>query len=182
MKRTRKFLAAFAVLTAMTYLASVHASAAVTMTSWSAGTGFVGKGDIQSAYGWNNRTLQQRAEGLGFFTTEVNEYTAMCGPAWYRVSVERTALVLSRVEYESRTQKGGQGAVTGFRLTGEGSGLGGTAFPGCLVGTPTNITLVETRYRLYSYQQSEFSGVIGTLVGLLSTRFLASETVTPVVP
>lgn len=29
------------------------------------GTGFVGKGDVQTAFGWNNQQLQQNADGVG---------------------------------------------------------------------------------------------------------------------
>jgi hypothetical protein len=41
------------------------ASAAVTFNS-STGTGFVGKGDVQIAYGWNNTSLQKNATGVTF--------------------------------------------------------------------------------------------------------------------
>lgn len=37
------------------------------------GTGFVGKGDVQTAFGWDNKTLQQRASGVTFSATQAAE-------------------------------------------------------------------------------------------------------------
>lgn len=38
------------------------------------GTGFVGKGDVQLAFGWNNQKLQENATGVTFTYAATNEY------------------------------------------------------------------------------------------------------------
>jgi hypothetical protein len=45
---------------------AAHASATID----SAGKGFVGKGDVQTAFGWNNQKVQQNANSLAFSTSQ----------------------------------------------------------------------------------------------------------------
>lgn len=45
------------------------------------GTGFVGKGDVQEAFGWNNAQLQQSAGDVEFVVKSTAEYDFDC--AWY---------------------------------------------------------------------------------------------------
>ena len=40
--------------------------------------GYVGKGDIQTLFGWNNKQLQNNAAGITFTYEEVGSYTLVC--------------------------------------------------------------------------------------------------------
>jgi hypothetical protein len=66
-------LSAAAALLAMAGIAS----AAVTFDPQS-GTGFVGKGDVQLVFGWNNKALQQNAEDVTFKSVTSQEFEAYC--------------------------------------------------------------------------------------------------------
>ena len=76
MKKLFSGLAAGAL--AMGIMAS-SAFAAVTFDP-ATGTGFVGKGDVQTAMGWNNAELQKNAENLKF--TYVTETTYAVAVTW----------------------------------------------------------------------------------------------------
>jgi len=105
-----------------------------TTTVWAAvsfdpdnGTGFVGKGDIQTAFGWNNAQLQQNAEDVSFSTVKTATYDVVCqwvtgegtrGEKTHQVTQEETTEVNSDVVHKTRTNP--QSAVTGFQLTGFG--------------------------------------------------------------
>jgi hypothetical protein len=88
------------------------------------GTGFVGKGDVQLAFGWNNAQLQSNAAGLSFAyaATETVEYVCewTTGPEHnrktHRVSRDRTQSVSASVAFEARRQN----QITGFTLNGFG--------------------------------------------------------------
>lgn len=87
------------------------------------GTGFVGKGDVQLAFGWNNAQLQSRAAGVTF-TFEASEvYTAVCtwttgegtrGESVHNVKHKRSVGVTGTVAYDARVRN----QITGFNLTG----------------------------------------------------------------
>jgi hypothetical protein len=108
------------------------ASAAVIFDS-NTGFGFVGKGDVQLLYGWNNQKLQQNAEGVSFYYDAVDTYDVTCewttttgGPnpqtIVHDVTVPRHTSVSSTIAYESRKNSNGlNGPVTGFNLNGFGS-------------------------------------------------------------
>jgi hypothetical protein len=104
-------------------LTATVAFAAVTFDP-ATGIGFVGKGDVQLAFGWNNSQLQQNASGVSFAyfdtTTEVKECRYKEGEgrdAVWVVSGSRTVStgVSSDVAVEKR--KNSQDSVTGFDLT-----------------------------------------------------------------
>lgn len=42
------------------------------------GAGFVGKGDVQTAFGWNNQALQANAADVTFSYNAVDTYSATC--------------------------------------------------------------------------------------------------------
>lgn len=117
----KKALAALAVASI-----STAALAAVTFDPVS-GMGFVGKGDVQLAYGWNNAQLQSNAAGVTFKYDSVDSYVVTCewftGPASNRrshqVDHNKSTSVLSQIAYEAR--KNSQGQITGFNLTGLGA-------------------------------------------------------------
>jgi hypothetical protein len=142
-----------------TFLLVAVALATVTFDP-ATGIGFVGKGDIQIAYGWNNAQLQANAAGLSFTWVGTATYDATCeftnlqgNP---KESVTHTAIhttttaVNDTIAYESR--KNSQGAITGFNLTGFGtvSESGdpipsvGDYCPGGNVGDGRYISVVKT--------------------------------------
>jgi hypothetical protein len=89
------------------------------------GVGFVGKGDVQRVYGWNNHDLQDYAHLLQFRFVSASETTWECeewqnhqnhgirklGNVEYEVS-----LAASNIAYDARKNKKGQ--ITGFNLNG----------------------------------------------------------------
>lgn len=78
MSAIRKFAAVAAGATAVLTFGAV-ATAAVTFNPES-GTGFVGKGDVQLVYGWNNAELQSKAGSISFrySAVEVSEVSWTC--------------------------------------------------------------------------------------------------------
>jgi hypothetical protein len=123
MKRTIRALAVSAA--ALMAVVSI-ASAAVTFDP-EEGTGFVGKGDVQVAFGWNNKQLQANADLLKFTYEESGRYTLLCSrihpTKGYQEKTfkNRTVGVFGEVDYEPRL-KNGQKQFTGFILgsyTGE---------------------------------------------------------------
>jgi hypothetical protein len=94
------------------------------------GTGFVGKGDVQTALGLNNAQMQAQAESLEFTYVTVDTYQVV--NAWatgnpdnpvslnsHTATVTTTVSVNSTVAYDPRQVKG-QKQFTGFNLTGFG--------------------------------------------------------------
>lgn len=109
------------------------------------GTGFVGKGDVQEVFGWNNKALQDNANSVQFrvVTEEVTETTWTCdrdaGPQTQeraRTTTTETQGVVSSVARE-RNQ------ITGFNLIGyEGTPTTTSTTEGPAVGScPTNWTV-----------------------------------------
>ena len=91
------------------------------------GTGFVGKGDVQLLFGWNNKQLQDNASGLTFTYKADEQYKYDCT---FSVEVGKDKVIEPRtqnrgkdtsvngsVQYDARTQK----QITGFILTGLGN-------------------------------------------------------------
>lgn len=85
------------------------------------GSGFVGKGDVQLAFGWNNSQLQQQAGSVSFAAVSetATEVSWVCTNTKNENTQERerttttsTSGVVSAVTRDSRKQ------VTGFNLTG----------------------------------------------------------------
>lgn len=98
------------------------ASASVTFDS-ATGTGFVGKGDVQLAFGWNNAALQNKASGLSFSYNISSEYEAVCtwttgdgkkGEKTHNVTHTDRYAVAGALNFDARTQS----QITGFFLTG----------------------------------------------------------------
>lgn len=112
------------------------ASAAVTFDP-ETGTGFVGKGDVQMAFGWNNKAIQDNAGGVYFTYGDIETKTQECvakdpedtqgQPTWIVVDTRaRTRTVGAEVAYDAReNSKGKNGPLTGFLLTGFGDALNG---------------------------------------------------------
>ena len=134
------------VLMLMMLLSAGAVLAAVTFNSED-GTGFVGKGDVQDVFGWNNKQLQDNAGSVQFRfqSTEVTETTWTCdrdaGPQIQertRTTTTTTQTVVGKIDRE-RNQ------ITGFNLTGysgtpeEESTSEGPAIGSC----PTNWSVTE---------------------------------------
>lgn len=135
----------------------------VAMTSFGAitfdpvtGTGFVGKGDVQLALGWNNAQLQSNSVWFTYVVEDIYEVEAewYTGPdhnvTRHTISVPRTVSVNASVVSESR--KNSQDAITGFNLAGFGSYSSGGSVPvvggnfndGNDVKTIISVTLVSS--------------------------------------
>ena len=123
----RKFAIAAAVAAATI---STAALALVTFDP-ATGTGFVGKGDVQLAFGWNNKQLQDNAGGVGFVYNQTTSYTGVCtwttgegtrGERTHNVDHTTSTAVLSTIGYEARKNSSGKdGSITGFFLIGNGA-------------------------------------------------------------
>jgi hypothetical protein len=118
------------------------------------GVGFVGKGDIQDLFGWNNAQLQSNAAGLTFFfSTSVTaswECEWWTGPEKNRthhvIEISTVAEIAQSVAFDGRANKKGQ--ITGFNLNGFGDTVttGDAGAIGTCAGnkTPVEGSLVTT--------------------------------------
>lgn len=96
------------------------ASAAVTFDS-ATGTGFVGKGDIQLAFGWNNSQLQNHANGVSFaaISETVSEQSWVCTNTKNENIQERERTTTTSTSgMVSGIARDGKKQVTGFNLLG----------------------------------------------------------------
>lgn len=90
------------------------------------GEGFVGKGDVQLVFGWNNKALQDNAALVQFGVNSVTETTWFCSKP--HPSQEGEEIVQGRsntttieglfVTIARENSKGKDGPVTGFFLNG----------------------------------------------------------------
>jgi hypothetical protein len=92
------------------------------------GAGFVGKGDVQLVYGWNNQALQANEGSVMFRATSVSTTEWTCSrinPAGKEVVVNRNQTATSQGLVSStarRNSSGINGPVTGFNLNGYDGG------------------------------------------------------------
>jgi hypothetical protein len=153
---TRKFMVIG--LFAFLFAFSMTAFAEVSFDSQS-GAGFVGKGDVQSAFGWNNAALQQNYSGVTFtFRTDVT-YSATCTyitdagtveEETHEITDEIETDLTSYISSQARTRN----QVTGFFLTGysgevllgEGTPVVGAPCLGAegIVGTWTEVDVINS--------------------------------------
>ena len=144
--------------------ATAIASASVTFDPNTGG--FVGKGDVQLAFGWNNAQLQKNASLVTFSYDSVDTYSATCtwvtgegtkGEKIHNVEHNRRASVASTVAFSARTHS----QIDGFILTALGDTVtegtapvvGGTCVGGETGngqdGTWSAVTLVSSTGGLY---------------------------------
>jgi hypothetical protein len=111
-------------------VAAIVASASVmaVVTVNPDGTGFIGKGDVQLVYGWNNKDLQNKAGSVEFRVNSVSESTWTCTKVnelgngnvneivQQRAQSTSTQGLLDEVAREK--SRGKDGPVTGFNLLG----------------------------------------------------------------
>lgn len=114
-------VAVAAATSALAFAPSASASVVVD----SQGHGFVGKGDVQVALGWNNKQLQDGAAGTVFTyraqTVQESTWTCVNGHnanEQYRARTTTSTVSGIASSVARETSKGKDGAVTGFRLTG----------------------------------------------------------------
>ncbi|MBU7579732.1 MAG: hypothetical protein KAF27_04580 [Porphyrobacter sp.] len=122
MKKLAIFAAAAAALTATAAVAAVSFDATT-------GTGFVGKGDVQLAFGWNNQALQRNASGVTFSYNAEETYRFDCTFSQLSGGVRNPEIrsqtvtrgkgtsVSGTVAYDARVKS----QITGFNLTGFGA-------------------------------------------------------------
>jgi hypothetical protein len=65
-------------LAAAAALAVVSTAAVASVTIDAGGFGFVGKGDVQTAYGWNNAVAQAQQNNVSFFVDSSLSYDVTC--------------------------------------------------------------------------------------------------------
>jgi hypothetical protein len=99
---------------------TVAGSAAATVTFNRYGTGFVGKGDVQTAFGWNNAQFQRNASGITF--TYANDLIeAQTCWQWQNGEVVEVWLRYRLFDEDNvetyQVQRHGH-KITGFALTG----------------------------------------------------------------
>lgn len=153
----------FLAAAAATAFVSTTAIAAVTFDPVT-GTGFVGKGDVQLAFGWNNAALQRNASGVTFTYSAEEEYKYDC-TFTVIVGRDRTAeprtqnrgketSVNASVAYDARIRN----QITGFNLNGMGSSTSdgeapveGGHCPGGVLndGVISNVQLISSTGGLY---------------------------------
>jgi hypothetical protein len=136
-------------------------SSASTVYDSTSGIGFVGKGDVQSAFGWNNARLQANASGVSFSYDAIDTFSAVCtfvtgegtrGEKTHDVTLPRHAEISSDIHYHARSHK----QIDGFILTGLGettaSGTAPAQGAACVAsqdgiahdGTWTSVTLTSS--------------------------------------
>jgi hypothetical protein len=158
----------------------VAAPAAASVTYDSAGYGFVGKGDVQTGFGWNNKTMQQNFGGVSFTFESEATYSAVCtfttgnpdqpqSVQTHDITIPRHTAVNATVAYEARrNSKGKDGDFTGWYLNGFGetttSGTAPVLGESCVGsengiagnGTWTSVTQTgETAGGLYAHYGSQ---------------------------
>jgi hypothetical protein len=115
---TRKTTLVIGALVASLALAGA-AIAAVTFDP-ATGTGFVGKGDVQLVFGWNNKDLQDNAGSVRFraLTEEVTEVSWVCTNANNENIQERERTTTTSIEGLVSSIARVKNQITGFNLTG----------------------------------------------------------------
>jgi len=136
--KSLRVAAASAVFVGLMGLAS-PAIASVTFDP-ATGTGFVGKGDVQLVFNWNNKVLQDNASSVDFRVNSVSATTWTCTKIVVQGNDETREIVQQRsttttnqglvTTVARENSKGKDGAVTGFYLTGyEGTPVQATDGP-----------------------------------------------------
>jgi hypothetical protein len=122
-------------------MAAAAATAFVSTAAWAVvtfdpdiGTGFVGKGDVQLIYGWNNKQLQQNANNVDFRANSltITEVSWECTNSNNDKVQERERTTTTSVQgilttVARENSKGKDGPVTGFNLNGYEGGSATTS-------------------------------------------------------
>jgi hypothetical protein len=114
-------------------------ASAYTGTPLDNGQGFVGKGELQTPWGWNNQALQTKAKDVSFTVESESSYEFVCqwitgegtrGERTHRITQRRSSSVVDNVAYDARVKN----QITGFNLAGFGSTAANGEVP--VVGGP----------------------------------------------
>jgi hypothetical protein len=126
----RKFIGSAAIVAAFA-IGTTAALAAVTFDP-ATGTGFVGKGDVQLVFGWNNKALQDNAGSVDFrsASTETSETTWTCKRDSGEQTQERLRTTTTTIQGLVTTVGRLKNQITGFNLNG-------------YEGTPTTTTVSD---------------------------------------
>ena len=118
------------VIAAAAALAVSTAALATVTFNPSTGTGFVGKGDVQLALGWNNAALQSNAGAVTFTYETQATYDVTCEWDSFNSGHQKTTIhhavhdglsLASRAVFDAATRNNKRGDVTGFNLLGYSS-------------------------------------------------------------
>lgn len=181
-------ITATAVFTAVLLAGATTPALATVTFDPGTGTGFVGKGDVQLAWGWNNAKLQSAASGVTFsyVREDAADFEVTC--EWDTVNkkqtihhaVTNTRSVNSSVAYDvtTATRKNPQGSVTGFRLNGFGPGsetTSGQAIPAVGDGCPNGGDGIVTSVAVISATSSSTLYVSNTGAGMAPTAIWSAS-------
>lgn len=108
-------------------LVSTAAWATVTFDP-NSGTGFVGKGDVQIAFGWNNSQAQKNANGVSFTYESDQSYDVTCDwttvtggriskTIYHEATNHKSTSLSSTIAYDARLKN----QYTGYTLIGAGA-------------------------------------------------------------
>ena len=137
---------------------------AYTGTPLENGQGFVGKGELQTPWGWNNQALQSKAKDVSFTVESESTYSYVCqwvtgegtrGEKTHTVTQNRSASVINNVAYDARVKN----QITGFNLvglslttvTGEVPAVGGSCLGEGADGTVTSVSEVSSSANLLAH-------------------------------
>jgi opacity protein-like surface antigen len=125
MKKSLLAIAATAVLA----ISTATAAGAYTLDE-AASTGWVGKGEVQTAFGWNNAQLQQRGKDVTFSYGSEDSYQITCqweaGKSGNIQTRVRERAVTVALDVTGVDRKNPQGSINGYFLTlGEEVATGG---------------------------------------------------------
>jgi opacity protein-like surface antigen len=112
----RKLTLLLVAIAATVALSATAAFAAATFNP-ATGEGFVGKGDVQTAFNLNNKQLQEQAQNVSFSFVSVTEQTWVCTNTNNENTQERARTTESQGLFSSVTRDNKK-QVTGFLLTG----------------------------------------------------------------
>ncbi|RZK67911.1 MAG: PAS domain-containing sensor histidine kinase, partial [Pedobacter sp.] len=121
------------------------------------GVGFVSKGDVQLAFGWNNAALQKNAGGVTFTYNVTESYSVECewetvtgGPksktVYHEITVPKHVNITSAIAADARMRN----QITGFNLTD----LQGKPLGDLISGPDTDWSLIENARALTQQKQS----------------------------
>ena len=135
--------AALTAATAAAIIAGSASGAGASVSLDATNTGFIGKGDVQTAYAWNNATLQANAPGIDFQRVTTTSFDVACEfytestDIWFEgegrdkikhvdiVRVTHTATkdlaTSASVDLKTVSRKNPNGDVNGFKVNGTDS-------------------------------------------------------------
>lgn len=157
----KKIISGLALTGLLTFSALTSASAEVVYDA-STGTGFVGKGDVQLALGYNNAQMQANAQSLVFTQDSEDVYDVVVewdtggikNQKHHIITQHKTTLLTDLISYDIKTKK----QVVGFNLTGIASVIvDGDAVPqvGDIVNESDNVPKTVTSVTLVSHTNSD---------------------------